>query len=348
MNIFIRVDTHIEIGIGHIYRCLKLLSYLEEEHNIVFICKKYNNLNSDEQQFMDNIYNKIRNKYLIKFIEIENDSKIKKDDMKTWMGEDYKLDASKTIYHLKNCNILIVDHYAIDFNWESLVKNSTEKLIIIEDFIGRKHNCDIIINGIVNEPLIYKELVNKDCKLFLGNEYLIVGNQFFNQDITLREKNRISIFISGSDNTNETCKIINNIKEFNKNNKYNFDIIVGGLNPCYKDILNLCTEDYFKVYYNIDNIAEIFNKSYISIGAIGQGLLERIALKIPSIIISLTENQLLVSKDLINSECFEYMGNIPIDYSKLINKIEHIEHNYNNIILKCEGFFKYNKLKNII
>ena len=68
MNIFIRVDTHIKIGIGHIYRCLKLLSYLEEEHNIVFICKKYNNLNSDEQQFMDNIYDKIRTKYLIKFI----------------------------------------------------------------------------------------------------------------------------------------------------------------------------------------------------------------------------------------------------------------------------------------
>lgn len=345
MNIFIRVDAHFKIGIGHIYRCLKLTSYIDTSNNITFICKKYKNLQNKKKEFMNNVYETIRKKFKIKFIELENDDNIKKADMNTWFGENYMLDANKTIKNLNNCDILIVDHYSIDYRWESTVKKHTKKLIIIEDFIGRKHNCDVIINGLINDSLVYKNLVNNNCNLFLGSEYLIIGNQFFNQDVKLRENNRISVFISGSDTTNETCKIINSLKIINKNRKYNFDIIVGGLNQNYQTILELCKEDNFFIHYNIDNIWEIFNKSYISIGALGQSSLERIALKIPSIMISLTENQLLVSKDLINAGCFKYIGNIPLNYYNLIDEIIHIEKHYVKYVENCKKYFHTNKLE---
>ena len=292
---------------------------------------------------MNNIYKKITKKFKIKFIEIDNDDYIKMD-MKTWFGENYMLDANKTIEKLINCDILIVDHYSVDYRWENIVKKHVKKLIILEDFVGRKHNCDLIINGLTNNTLLYRNLVNNSCKLFLGNEYLIIGNQFFNQDIKLREKNRVSIFISGSDTTNETCKIINSLKNNSKNKKYNFDVIVGALNSNYQTILELCEEDNFFIHYNIDNIWEIFNKSYISIGALGQGSLERIALKIPSIMLSLTENQLLVSKNLINSECFKYIGNIPLNYNNLLDEILTIEKNYNKYFGNCKKYFNSNKL----
>lgn len=344
MNIFIRTDVHMLIGIGHIHRCLKLLSYIDGVHNITFICKKYNNLDSKNKEYIKNIYDKITNKYTLIFIEIDSDNNIVKDDMSTWLGEDYTLDAIKTINKLDNCDILIIDHYAININWELLVKKNVKKLIIIEDFVKRKHNCDYIINGIVNDSSLYKNLVNDNCKLLLGNEYLIIGNQFFNQNIKLREKNRISVFISGCDYTNETSKIIKKLKIINKNKRYNLDIIVGGLNANYQEILELCTEEYFNIHYNIDNIEEIFNKSYISIGALGQSLLERIALKIPSIVFSLSENQLLVSKELIDSGCFKYIGNIPVNYDNLLNEIIYIDKNYDELIDNCDRYFNNNKL----
>lgn len=346
MNIFIRVDAHFKIGIGHIYRCLKLTSYIDNINTITFICKKYKNLQNKKKEFVNNIYKKIEKNFKIKFIEIENDDSIKMD-MNTWFGENYMLDANKTIENLNDCDILIVDHYSVDYRWENIVKKYTKKLIIIEDFIGRKHNCDLIINGLVNDTLVYKNLVNKDCKLLLGNEYLIIGNHFFNQDIKLREKNRISVFISGSDITNETCKIIKSLKIINKNKKYIFDIIVGGLNTNYKTILKLCKEDYFLIHYNIDNIWEILNRSYISIGALGQSLLERIALKIPSIMISLSENQLLVSKNLLSSGCFRYIGSIPLNYDNLLNEIISIEKNYIKYVENCNKYFSRNKLINL-
>lgn len=344
MNIFIRVDAHFKIGIGHIYRCLKLASYINNTNTIIFICKKYNNLQNKKKEFMNNIYEKITKKFKIKFIELKNDDSIKMD-MSTWFGEHYRLDADKTIKNLNNCDILIVDHYSVDYRWENIVKKYTKKLIILEDFIGRKHNCDLIINGLITDTLLYKNLVNSNCNLFLGNEYLIVGNEFFNQDIKLREKNRISIFISGSDTTNETCKIINSLKINTKNKNYNFDIIVGALNSNYKTILELCKEDNFFIHYNIDNIWEIFNKSYISIGTLGQSSLERIALKIPSIMISLTENQLLVSKNLIDTNCFKYIGNIPQNYNNLYDEIINIEKNYIKYVENCRNYFKSNKLE---
>ena len=354
MNIFIRVDVHMIIGIGHIYRCLKLLSYIEGNHNITFICKKYNNLNSENAEYIQNIYNKISKKYSLVFIDIDSDKNIIKSDMTTWLGEDYKLDAIKTNNKLYNCDILIIDHYTIDINWEMLVKKNVKKLIIIEDFVKRKHNCDILINGITNDYSSYKNLVNNDCKLLLGNEYLIIGNQFFNQDVKLREKNRISVFISGSDITDETSKIIHecNLINVRNNYKYTFDIIVGPLNKNYNKIKRFCEENkYFNIYYNIDNMAEILNKSYISIGALGQSLLEKIALNIPSLVLTISENQARSIVNLIQTDTFICIGNIPIDYSILlennINKLYNMEL-YNKIKLNCIKYSENQKIRDII
>ena len=346
MNIFFRVDTHFKIGLGHIYRCLKLTSYIDNISNITFICKKYKNFDFRQKEFMNNIYKKIIKKFKIQFLYIENDNDIKKE-MGTWFGENYKLDAYKTIKILKNCDILIVDHYSVDYRWENIVKKYTKKLIVIEDFVGRKHNCDLIINGLVTDLSVYKNLVNDSCKIYFGNEYLIIGNQFFNQNIKLRQKDRICVFISGSDITNETYKIVKSLKKINLNKKYKFDIIIGGLNINYNSIIQICNDENFFIHYNIDNIWEIYNKSYISIGALGQGSLERIALKIPSIMITLTENQLLVSKSLIQSKCFKYMGNIPLNYDNLIYEIADIEKNYNKYVSNCNKYLKSNKLESL-
>ena len=157
----------------HIYRCLKLLSYFDGAHNITFLCKKYNNLDSKNKEYIENIYNKITNKYSLLFIEIDSDNKIVKDDMSTWLGENYTLDAIKTNNKLDNCDMLIIDHYAIDAKWELLVKKNVKKLIIIEDFVKRKHNCDYIINGIVNNPEIKTHLRKIESQGFnrLGIKY---------------------------------------------------------------------------------------------------------------------------------------------------------------------------------
>ena len=153
MNIFFRVDSSNIIGTGHLIRCLKLANYFEN-HNIFFICKNFiGNINKKVLEFNYNL-NEI-------YLDIASIS----FDHSTWLGEDFNTDATKTIKILKQycVDILIVDNYAIDYKWETIVKPYVKKMILIDDFIERKHNCDFIINGIEEDKNKYNNLCNKEC-----------------------------------------------------------------------------------------------------------------------------------------------------------------------------------------
>lgn len=356
MNVYIRVDAHPKIGTGHIMRCLNILSYFENKnrYNFYFICKKYRNLNVIDNDLINKIYSKINKKYTILFIDVENDDYILENDMQTWLAEPYYIDANKTISKLNKCKYLIIDHYAIDKNWENIVRNYVEKIIVLEDFIKREHCCDIIINSTINNSILYNNLVNKECKLYLGMEYAIINKETFIQNINNRNNYTISIFVSGSDITDETSKIIYecNLINFRNDYKYTFDVIVGCLNKNYNKIKRFCEENKnFNIYYNIDNMAEILNKSYISIGALGQSLFEKIALNIPSLVLTLSKNQEETIVNLNQTNIFLYIGNTPIDYSIIletnINKLYNTEL-YNKIKLNCIKFIKNQKLGDII
>ena len=70
MNIYIKVDVHPTIGIGHIMRCLNFLSYYDNsKYNFSFICKKYKNINLDTEKCINKIYKKIQYQYKIHFIK---------------------------------------------------------------------------------------------------------------------------------------------------------------------------------------------------------------------------------------------------------------------------------------
>jgi UDP-2,4-diacetamido-2,4,6-trideoxy-beta-L-altropyranose hydrolase len=344
MNIFIRVDVHPKIGVGHVMRCLKMLSYCEDTANCTFISKRYKNLESNDM--LNEMYRKIARNHTINYIDIEDDSHIDENDMTTWLAEPYMKDCKKTIGFLDIDSILIIDHYGIDRKWETAVRDHIGKVIVIDDFIGRTHCSDIIINCMATDRTMYDGLVNPNCELLLGMEYALIGKEFFIQDISKREKCRISVFVSGSDITDETSKIIRHCKGINRrnNNKFTFDVIVGRLNDKCLSIRKFCEEnEKFNFFHDIDNMAEVLNRSYISIGALGQSLLERIALGIPSIALAISDNQTNLIDTLAKSETFTFLGTLPLHYDKIleeaINGLYNVD-TYEERRTKCKKFIR--------
>ena len=145
INIIIRVDGGNIIGTGHIYRCLNLVNYIENA-NIEFICK---NFNSD-------IISKISNQYKCHLLQPKKNYKITYNK-KTWLGDSQKDDAEKTIEILKTkkYNWIIIDHYSIDLEWEIYIRNYVDKIFVIDDYTNRKHNCDVLLNQLLNNKYIY-------------------------------------------------------------------------------------------------------------------------------------------------------------------------------------------------
>ena len=253
MNIVFRVDSSNIIGTGHVYRCLNL-AYQYKENNISFICKNHNyNLNS-----------KISENYKVYELTLNNKENITLD-INTWLGESQIEDVNKTIEVIKNNNLLIdwliIDHYGIDKIWEIEISKYIKNICVIDDFTNRYHNCNILLNQQITleEGLLkYKNIINDDCKLYCGNDYLLLHPKYFNY-INFEKKfqnkiKRINIFMGGADNDNITEKIIDICNNYNINNieKINYDIIIGSANKNYENIKNKVDQlNNFNIYYNL-------------------------------------------------------------------------------------------------
>ena len=69
-----------------------------------------------------------------------------------WLGCSQEQDAEDTIYELTKHALtgaewIIMDHYGLDANWQSIIKEklsvcSEPKLIVIDDLADRSHQAD--------------------------------------------------------------------------------------------------------------------------------------------------------------------------------------------------------------
>jgi len=343
MNIFFRVDSSSIIGTGHVIRCIKLAKYFKN-HNIFFICKKFEgNLNSKVTE----------NKFKLFELDIDKDNSIL-SDTNTWLGEDYEQDAIKTntILKMYDVDLLIIDNYAIDFKWQNLVNNFSRKILIIDDYVNRKHNCDFILNGIEENKNKYIDLCSKDCKLLLGPKYFIIDKEFLNLSEKKKFNNsikRIFVFISGSDIDNYTLKIC---KSLSKNFKYIvFDILIGSSNTHYFLIEELCSKyNNFNYYYNVNNVHDIMFKADLCIGSLGQNFIERLVFGIPSVVFTVADNQLEFLEKYKDKKIFLYCGHKINNFDIIGQKINYFFKNknlFNHYKENCLTISKYITKNNI-
>ncbi len=190
MNIVFRTDASINIGTGHVMRCLTLADELRLKcTDINFICREEpGNL----VRYIENRGYKVHQ--LPGEIDIETDRKL-------------------TNKILSKCETksdwLIIDHYDIDISYESPFREHVKMIMVIDDLANREHDCDLLLyqNYSQNEGR-YNGLVPEDCIHLLGPEYAILRPQFQKARGNLRKRdggvNRILVFMGGADSKNIT------------------------------------------------------------------------------------------------------------------------------------------------
>jgi UDP-2,4-diacetamido-2,4,6-trideoxy-beta-L-altropyranose hydrolase len=303
MNIGIRCDSSTEMGIGHVMRCLTLADKLKHQGwNVFFI--------SREKQGSLISYIKSRGYKVYVLPTISNSAKIFGLDIDSlyasWLGVSWQEDAEQTLAVLKKIILqegnsvidwLIVDHYGLDSKWESLMRKSVNKIMIIDDLANRTHDCDLLLdqNWYDNMSGRYAGFIPKNCIQLLGPSFALLREQFVDTRKYLQQKdgniNRIFVFFGGSDPTNETEKVLLALKKLNKRN-LKIDIVVGEVNPNKEKIASLCTEITGANFYcQVENMAVIMVKADLALGAGGSTSWERCCLGLPTLVTILAENQ---------------------------------------------------------
>ena len=273
-NLFIRVDASPEIGIGHIMRCLTLAQELKNNFDkIIFLTRK------DSGDFTETI---MKNEFEVIFIPTNNDSDIIKNLITTYS---------------ENKNFLLIDHYDVDSNFESSLKNIFEKIFVIDDLANRKHDCDLLIDQNYYRDLNhrYKKLIQNDTITLLGSKYAIIRPEFRNINKKTIKKNsqikKILVSFGGSDPTNECKKALDALCSI-ENNQFEIVAIVGIYNNKFERLKKLY-EKYsnIKIYRHVNDLSRLMLNSDLFIGAGGTTTWERFYMGLPSIVTIISDDQ---------------------------------------------------------
>lgn len=309
MNIYFRVDSSVDIGTGHLMRCLTLADHLREKGvNVSFISRL---LPGNLSTFIQKKRYKVHNlSYTGQLHQVNN-----KYDK--WLGVSWKTDAEETKTILKkdkNVKWLILDHYAIDSRWESELRPYVNKIMVIDDLASRSHDCDLLLdqNYHFNPDNRYVKLVPACCRLFLGPQYALLRPEFLEVREKLRKRDgsvkRVLISFGGCDLTNETSKALNAIRLLQRSD-LSIDVVAGSLSPYQEEIrktsASISNTNY---YYQVNNMAELMANADLAIGAGGFTTWERCFLGLPALTIVISENQLESTEAVSSAGAIHNLG----------------------------------------
>jgi len=234
-----------------------------------------------------------------------------------WLGATWEEDAKLTkraIDKWGNVGWLVVDHYALDDRWEASLRPATRGLMVIDDLADRSHDCDLLLDQNYYDDLEtrYNGLVPETCRKLLGPAYALLRPEFARTRAHLVERSgsvrRILVFFGGSDPGNQTQEAIDALLSLGRDD-IDADVIVGAMNPRRNEIERLCSS-YACLHFHcqISNMAELMASADMGIGGGGVALLARCVLALPTIILSLADNQLSGSRALAGRGGALYLG----------------------------------------
>jgi len=302
MKVIFRVDASLRMGTGHVMRCLTLAQVLKENGaDAEFICRKHKG----------NLIDKIRlsgfNVHELEvFEETEVDNKLAHSH---WLGATQQQDADDCIEILKaeKPNWIIVDHYALDEQWQERLKPYYEKLMVIDDLADRKHQCDILLDQNYGRSCKdYEAFVSESTKLLMGAQYSLLRPEFEQwRQYSLnrrKETNFKSLLINmgGVDTDNITEKIVERLRAANLPKDIIITIIMGKTAPHLQSVKGCASKLPYRseVKIGVDNMAEIMANSDIAIGASGATSWERCCLGVPTIQLITAYNQEFIAQKL--------------------------------------------------
>ena len=306
MRAVFRVDASLQIGTGHVERCLTLAECLKDQSNDVsFICR----------ELQGNLIKKIDGRgfdvYGLK--GVDNESPDSKLFHSSWLDVTQKTDArqSRVILEDLKPDWLIVDHYALDHEWECELKNLCNRVLVIDDLSDRKHDCDYLLDQTYGQKLDqYIELVPKSCKVLLGASYSLLRPEFLAwRPFSLERRQnpkfkKLLINMGGIDCENYTELVLNSLINCDLPKDIEITIILGLHCPNIESVKERAKQLACKVKIKVDvnNMAEIMANSDIAIGASGTASWERCCLGLPTIQYVLADNQRFVAENLLKSK----------------------------------------------
>jgi UDP-2,4-diacetamido-2,4,6-trideoxy-beta-L-altropyranose hydrolase len=214
-----------------------------------------------------------------------------------WLGTSQLADSQATILALSDqtWDWLVVDHYALDARWESILRRAARRIFVIDDLADRMHDCDVLLdqNFYADQESRYIGKVPMHCRLLLGLRYALLRDEFRQ----LREKvkprtgevNRILVCFGGMDVDNYTARVIAALCNIGSQTIH-VDVVIGAQHPHREQIESICADQDFSCHVQTNRMAELMYAADMAVGAGGSTTWDRCCMGLPTLTVSTADN----------------------------------------------------------
>jgi UDP-2,4-diacetamido-2,4,6-trideoxy-beta-L-altropyranose hydrolase len=302
MKVVFRADASLQIGSGHVMRCLTLAEALRAEGaDCYFICREH------PGNLLDLIRSKGFDVHSLSLDTGPRQSDLLEQDTKQlahahWLGATLAQDAKASAEVLKTLrpDWLVVDHYALDADWEASLQACSGRLMVIDDLADRQHLCDVLLDQTLGRSAHdYSGLVPTSCQLLLGAQYALLRPEFSRlrqQSLERRgsaQLNHLLITMGGVDQANATGAALQALRACSLPAGCAISVVMGLKAPCLAEVIEIAAAMPWptEVVVNVNDMAQRMVASDLIIGAAGSTSWERCCLGVPTIMVVLAENQ---------------------------------------------------------
>lgn len=232
------------------------------------------------------------------------------------LGVSQSTDATQTIEALRGerPDWLIVDHYGLGDSWERLLRPHVQRLMVIDDLPQRIHDCDLLLdqNEAGRTAADYMARVPRDCRVALGPRYALLRPEYARHRESLARAEtppkRVLVFFGGSDPDDMTGRTLEALSS-GAFAALQVDVVVGA-NYAHRPRLEAAAtaRGATRLFDSQPHLADLLVSADLAIGAGGTTTWERLCLGVPSIVISIAENQRPGCEALAERGLIHYCG----------------------------------------
>jgi len=269
--LYIRTDGNADIGTGHVMRCLSIA--------------KANEKNGIDCTFI------VADDRMKPWIEEQGFSVVCLDSL--W--NDLDVETDKMVRLIKDCGIerLLIDSYFVTFDYLSRLHRLTYITYIddLDDFI---YPCSELINyNIYAEKLDYPARY-PNTRLLLGPKYAPLREEFrgLSRRINRNMVEHVLLTVGGADPLNIATQIVERVKQDSGVSNMHYHIVAGRFMAQISRLSTLAKKyEGVTIHQHVEKMSVLMRDCDVAISAGGTTLYEICACGVPTVILSIADNQ---------------------------------------------------------
>lgn len=297
MRVVIRVDASVDIGTGHVMRCLTLAKTLGSNGSkVFFVCREEEGHLCGAIEAAGFHCSRLPKAFTGSKREASVVGAAREaPDIAAFRG----MDARQTCAVIKSSgakpDLLVVDHYMLDESWESALRPNVGRIFVIDDLANRVHDCDLLLDQNLHDSpdSRYSGLVPVRAQVFVGPKYALLRPEFRSASAAPRigELRRMLVFFGGVDPTGEASKVIRALRLMGSSAPET-DLVLGPANPHRERVFSAATGlACLRVHRQTDDMAGLMRAADLGLGTCGMAAWERCSLGLPSLVVVNADNQ---------------------------------------------------------